>query len=85
MLVFTTRNIHRTITCESGQLPSRKSFFFGIGKLILYLQYCFHFPCTVLLTLYHITCTVLMHGVLIHCFAHVSHSVLLIALESKCC
>ena len=70
MLLFTTRNIHRTITCESGQLPSRKSFFFlhqqtyiAFTILLSYSMYCtshfvsYNMYCTYALCTYTLFCT----------------------------
>ena len=52
-------NVHSTVSCKSGRVPSRKSVYFGISKLILYFPDNFHVPCTWLFTVYvHVPCTV---------------------------
>ena len=48
MSLFTIWNVQSAVTCESGRVPPRKSFYFSISKLILYFLYCFHVPCAVL-------------------------------------
>ena len=57
---FTIWNVQSAVSCQSGQLPSRKSVYFGISKRILYFPYNFHVPCTLLFTVYlfHVPCTV---------------------------
>ena len=52
MSIFTIWNVQSAVTCESGRVPSCKSVYFGISKLILCFPYCFHVPCTVLFTVY---------------------------------
>ena len=60
MLFFPILNAQSAATCESGRVPSHKSVYFGISKLILYFSYCFHVPFTVLSTVYfHIPSAVL--------------------------
>ena len=51
--VFYVINIKNAVTCECGrEVPSRKSVYFGVSKLILYFPYFFHVRCTVLFTMY---------------------------------
>ena len=59
MSSFTIWNVQSVVLCESGRVPSRKSVYFGISKLILYFPYNFHVTCILLFTVYfHVPCTV---------------------------
>ena len=59
MSSFTIWNVQSAVTCESGRVPSRKSVYFDISKLILYFPDNFHVPCILLFTTYfHVPCNV---------------------------
>ena len=53
LLSFLIWNLRSAVTSEYGRVvPSRKSVYFRIRKLILYFPNSFHVPCTVLFTVY---------------------------------
>ena len=61
MWFLTIWNVKSAVTCESEWLPSRKSLYFGISKLILYFPYYFHVPCTMLFMYHVLLCTWMYH------------------------
>ena len=52
MSPITIWNVQSAVTCKSEPVPSRKSLYFGINKLILYFPDNFHMPCILLFTVY---------------------------------
>ena len=56
MLYFTVGNVYSAITSECGRVPSCKSVYFGISKLILFFHIAF---------IYHVLCFILYSS----CFA----------------